>query len=95
MTHNMVISLFITLLCSISCPVSAARIWKDQTVLRAADQNILMISADVVKTANALLNETVLGPGNLHPKSHLRSWSILVGIARRPASDWHWRTLSA
>ena len=66
----MVISLFITLLCSISCPVSASRIWKDQTVMRAADQNILMITCDVVRTANALLNETALGPETLHPKSH-------------------------
>ena len=34
------------------------------------EKHILQIHADVVKTAQALLNETMLGDGRVHPKAH-------------------------
>ena len=65
-----VITFVLVLMYSISRPTSASRTWRDQTVLNAADQSILQITCDVVKTANALLNDTALGPQVLHPKTH-------------------------
>merc|ERR1711973_782025 len=70
MITSIVIPFLLALMYSISRPSSASRTWRDQTVLNAADQSILQITCDVVTTANALLNDTALGPQVLHPKSH-------------------------
>ena len=70
MIPSIVIPFLLALMYSISRPSSASRTWRDQTVLNAADQSILQITCDVVTTANALLNDTALGPQVLHPKTH-------------------------
>ena len=44
--------------------------WRDVTVMSVEETNILQIHADVVTTARALLNETMLGDGRVHPKAH-------------------------
>ena len=43
--------------------------WRDVTVMSMEEISILQIHADVVNTARALLNETVLGYGRVHAKA--------------------------
>ena len=44
--------------------------WKDVTVMSVEEISIVQIHVDVVNTARALLNETVIGDGRVHAKAH-------------------------
>ena len=60
----------LVLMTSITCTMSAAMQWRDQTVLNVVEQNILQLNCDVISVAHSLLNDTTLGSHLLHPKTH-------------------------
>ena len=44
--------------------------WQDVTVLHVEESHVLQLHADVVGTARALLNGSMLGDDHVHPKAH-------------------------